>query len=501
MNPIQTTSTDQQNRRQPAALVLTIGIFFDGTANNAVNTTSRLQSCAAEYFGLDDEQALSALARLGQDGHQGSHLGYYTNIHWLNNLYQTDLPIAEGQIQQRIYIDGIGTEADEKDRLLDTALGTGARGVVAKTDKAIAAIADLLRDFFSSQPDAACCTLTELQFDLFGFSRGAAAARHFANRVFSQDRAIIAALQQGLCGLDYQGAAAGKVRFLGLFDTVAAIGSAANGLNPNSAHSGEVQLELRPGVAEKVFHLTARHECRFNFALNSVKPAWPELALPGVHSDIGGGYHPVEEENCFLTRPQFATVALATDDASTAVYRRAAEELDALRHYPASALLTASNPTQLVSWHDDRMPTDRYGMLQKRSGAAAVLRHRVRNDWAKVALRVMLDAASEAGAHFTPAVPAFPELALPVELESLCEKAVALGRAARSGGQAVGFTTPELNLLAGQYLHCSANWNAVSVDESGCVSGAVRPGKLLSFTNRPDRHWQRTIYSVDGRKM
>uniref|UniRef100_UPI001D0EAFF1 hypothetical protein n=1 Tax=Klebsiella pneumoniae TaxID=573 RepID=UPI001D0EAFF1 len=46
-----------------------------------------------------------------------------------------------------------------------------------------------------------------------------------------------------------------------------------------------MKLTLRPGVAEKVFHITAANECRFNFALNSVKPAWPELALPGAHSD------------------------------------------------------------------------------------------------------------------------------------------------------------------------------------------------------------------------
>ena len=37
----------------------------------------------------------------------------------------------------------------------------------------------------------------------------------------------------------------------------------------------DVKLTLRPGVAEKVFHITAANECRFNFALNSVKPAWP----------------------------------------------------------------------------------------------------------------------------------------------------------------------------------------------------------------------------------
>jgi hypothetical protein len=41
-------------------------------------------------------------------------------------------------------------------------------------------------------------------------------------------------------------------RFIGIFDTVAAIGAPVNGLNPHSADTGDVKLTLRPGVAEKV---------------------------------------------------------------------------------------------------------------------------------------------------------------------------------------------------------------------------------------------------------
>jgi len=37
-----------------------------------------------------------------------------------------------------------------------------------------------------------------VQFDVFGFSRGAAAARHFANRVMKQDTAVAAAIDKGL---------------------------------------------------------------------------------------------------------------------------------------------------------------------------------------------------------------------------------------------------------------------------------------------------------------
>lgn len=51
---------------------------------------------------------------------------------------------------------------------------------------------------------------------------------------------------------------------------------------------------------------------------------------------------------------------------------------------------------------DDRLPPDRYGQMQKRSYGALMIRGRtVRNDWSRVALLVMLDAARDAGVVFT----------------------------------------------------------------------------------------------------
>ena len=52
----------------------------------------------------------------------------------------------------------------------------------------------------------------ELQFDIFGFSRGAA-ARHVANRIFSQDNASIAAIKAGLDGTEFSGTPGGKPAF------------------------------------------------------------------------------------------------------------------------------------------------------------------------------------------------------------------------------------------------------------------------------------------------
>jgi hypothetical protein len=46
-------------------------------------------------------------------------------------------------------------------------------------------------------------------FDIFGFSRAAAAARHFANRVQAEEHAIINAISTGMRKFNYRGAPAG----------------------------------------------------------------------------------------------------------------------------------------------------------------------------------------------------------------------------------------------------------------------------------------------------
>lgn len=501
--PEQHAQAAKQKKRE---LTPTIGMFFDGTGNNADNTADRLSVCTGEHFGMDNADAESAQAqcvrlKYGYSGPSaGSHLGYYTNVYWLNTLYNQRITPDTGYGQGAVYIEGIGTESGEGDSAYGMGTGRGNTGVVSKTDKAVTRLIAAIGSYLTNYPEAHSCIIKELQFDIFGFSRGAAAARHFANRVFAQDRTIIAAIKAGVGDIEFSGTPGGKTRFLGLFDTVAAIGSPANGLNPHNADTGEVNIVLRPGVAEKVFHITAQHECRFNFALNSVKPAWPELGLPGVHSDIGGGYNPDEHEAYFLTRPQFETVPVATPDSETRVYQQTSDQLRVMGTYPAIAPMLQSVDIEINTWHDDRMPTDRYGALQKHSGAALAIGRPTRNDWSKVVLRVMLDAAQDAGVIFDPIDETVADFALPTELNSLCEKAIAIGRAVRNGKAIYGFTTPEIYALAEKYLHCSANWNSVIRDGQGMVTGAVKPAKLVTFTNRPDERWQRTVYDMNGNK-
>ncbi|MFW0765058.1 type VI secretion system tube protein TssD [Trabulsiella odontotermitis] len=486
-------------------MTLTLGIFFDGTGNNAVNTRNMLAACTAQHFDINNPDAVSILERnaqmqLGISGSDAtSYKGYYTNIHWLHELYKIDMPANSKNIQGRIYVEGIGTRAGEADSQIGMGLGISDTGVIAKTDDAVRLIPSALRSVFERLHED--IEINALQFDIFGFSRGAAAARHFANRVQEEDRAIIAAIRQGMGDITYSGAPAGKTRFIGLFDTVAAIGTPLNGLNPHSADTGEVRIRLRPGVAEKVFQITAGHECRFNFASNSVRPAWPELMLPGVHSDIGGGYLPQEREALFLTRPQTETVPLNRPGEKTRAYRLTMAQLRVMEASPAIAPIIRNNPITPEVWADERMPTDRYGQMQKRSFAALTLRQRiVRNDWSKVTLRVMIAAAEAAGVVLNNVDTDDPVLVLPAELQVIAKKALTQGENARRYDAVSGFTSEELDVLASRYIHCSASWNAIEINKQGDIQGGAAPAEIVSFVNRPDEGWIRTVYNMDGKK-
>lgn len=252
-------------------VTLVLGIFFDGTGNNAVNTRNMLIACAAQDFDIRSPDAESILARnaserMGVSGTEAtSYTGYYTNIHWLNELYLKTFLDDSSYVQRAVYVEGVGTRAGEPDSMIGMGFGMADTGVTAKTDDAVAQLSSAVVAALKLLKGS--YVVDALLFDIFGFSRGAAAARHFANRVQSEDRAIIKAVANGMKGYEYLGTAAGTTRFLGIFDTVAAIG-----LDPHSADTGDVDIRLRPGVAQHVFHITAQHECRHNFALNSVAP-------------------------------------------------------------------------------------------------------------------------------------------------------------------------------------------------------------------------------------
>jgi hypothetical protein len=133
----------------------------------------------------------------------------------------------------------------------------------------------------------------------FGFSRGAAAARAYTNWFLA------------LCELDAKlnkttgytlGGFPVTFDFLGIFDTVASVGAASitPGKHGHDAWAdAERSLRVPPDV--KCFHLVSGHEVRRCFPLDSISingamaAGHREVVMPGVHSDVGGGYAPTEQ--------------------------------------------------------------------------------------------------------------------------------------------------------------------------------------------------------------
>ncbi|MCK7244682.1 T6SS phospholipase effector Tle1-like catalytic domain-containing protein [Enterobacter asburiae] len=515
-----TVKTVQCRRVPVRGIALTVGVFFDGTGNNRVNSDDLRLAYAhcANLVGEDRARACEkyekhARAELGNASWQGG----ITNISRLFDLYQSsdELNDSETEAQVKIYVSGIGTADGESDSMLGAALGSSLirqfEGGVTKTDEALDKISAELSRFIKLNRDKVA--IAKVQFDVFGFSRGAAAARDFANRVMNQDAEIAVAIDKGLDLTGHHGKAAGEVRFLGLFDTVAAIGSLLNFYGINGRSNPGVNLELRPSVAQKVFQISAMHECRYNFSLNSIAGMWPELALPGAHSDIGGGYNAGEDEISLLTMPDFEVIPESSDEMQTAVYRKAEKMRQTLYSLPALKYLMPHGKveTKMISWPLVNRDKARAFILEKKAGAAVFMTRRaVPNDWEKVSMRVMLDAAQDAGVIFGDIDPQNTDMALPAELVSLCDKAIAQGRAVRRGTDQESFTADEMRTI-GRYLHCSANWN-IDSDLSLWVSpssGEVflrnhyAPTDERSFVwpMAPGKGWVRTVWRMDDQQQ
>jgi len=136
--------------------------------------------------------------------------------------------------------------------------------------------------------------VVQINLSVFGFSRGAAEARVFVNWLL--DVCDKRGNQYFFADIEL------NVAFLGIFDTVASVGTANlfdNGVLTGHQGWANNALEIHPAVRRCV-HYVAAHEVRACFPLDSVrvKSQYPTNALevmyPGVHSDVGGGYAPGE---------------------------------------------------------------------------------------------------------------------------------------------------------------------------------------------------------------
>ena len=248
----------------------------------------------------------------------------------------------------RVYIPGIGTYFPHPtvgdNGGTKPGLGAGAYGV-ERMEFALEVFDKKLKIHFALANNPANAII-EIDVAVFGFSRGAALARAFVHdfvkdrcKQLSEDKWVLKA-----------GGYPIRIRFLGLFDTVASVGMAMSGNNMEKwdaltgsakthieqrlkvhkttrptflafAPNGKAGADPAPGnydghadwgkkmqipeMVEEVHHFMAGHEYRNSFPVDSVSvigkngairrpEKFHEYVYPGVHSDIGGSYRPGE---------------------------------------------------------------------------------------------------------------------------------------------------------------------------------------------------------------
>ncbi|ENM5872990.1 DUF2235 domain-containing protein [Vibrio mimicus] len=344
-------------------ITLRVGMFFDGTANNTYSAQWGKQQLENYYrkwkAKYDAESEINAkngngtkkdipITKLSndcfaypkkdnffvslfksEDGDEetvaGSATNELTNVQklyelFLRNEYSPEL----NTLNYAEYITGIGTgnstaiaPADES-IVVGQGLGIGDYGVTAKVMTGIQTLSQNIERVASAfvKKLEVVDGIEKLQFDVFGFSRGAAAARHFINVVLDGENGEFAktftlGCQKANLPLIYdfdwdesdEMKANCEITFAGLFDTVASVvnifsKNSSFGLDLNThTDNGDVRLWIDPRRVRRAVHLTADPtiECRDNFSLNHLNSMdeehFHEFVLLGAHSDIGGGYH------------------------------------------------------------------------------------------------------------------------------------------------------------------------------------------------------------------
>lgn len=165
--------------------------------------------------------------------------------------------------KHEFYTKGVGTKHGIIGKIFGGAFGAGGHDRIDEGRKA------LFANFSAG----------DKEIDIVGFSRGAALALHFANTI----------AKEGVSHPDSGERIAENpaIRFLGLWDVVAAFGIPIDIGIPFSRINLGYRLKL-PDNVKYCFHALALDELRQTFRPTRVDGAY-EVWFRGVHSDIGGG--------------------------------------------------------------------------------------------------------------------------------------------------------------------------------------------------------------------
>lgn len=166
------------------------------------------------------------------------------------------------------YIEGVGTRLGALGRIVGGAFGVGGRSRVHDMYEA-------LTDNWVNHDDKV--------IDIVGFSRGAALAVHFANKI----------AEEGIRLPDGSKAQA-TIRFLGLWDIVGSFGIALDTIVDFQKINLGWNIDTVASSVQHCFHAMALDERRETFNVTRLDPEnrlanVQEVWFRGVHGDVGGG--------------------------------------------------------------------------------------------------------------------------------------------------------------------------------------------------------------------
>ncbi|MDG5498352.1 DUF2235 domain-containing protein [Marinobacter sp. BGYM27] len=420
----QATAAPTKEEKPRKALHLEVGLFLDGTLNNAGNieifNQEVEQTCLAprRRGEIDDAECEKRLALMMG----GSYGNAITNVHKLWTLYEEQDKETETTktVGLGIYVPGVGTSTGKDDSLIGMATGTGDTGITTQVEVALDDVARLASN------SAGRNTIDTLTLDIFGFSRGAAAARHAVNEITNETDG---GLSKAFTRFGLERPSKITIRFLGLFDTVAGVANFTEGdLSASDANNAPVNTHLNPADVLAAVQLTATDECRKNFSLNSlyardgsIPSNFQEIALPGAHSDVGGGYHDIQTENLLLSpilringsQTRWPEKTLAWDNLEK---MKKITEAEGWLGENSPKLLNRSEPALNIE-KEIRAHPEPFGEVQLK----LVMNRVVRGELSRISLRILHMLASGAGSPFKP-LPTREDIDLPEELEPISEQ-------------------------------------------------------------------------------
>jgi hypothetical protein len=427
-------------------VTLEIGVFFDGTLNNEVNSRSRGE-------GTSYENARTNVSLLKDRYKNGSAYDVRNSCGGAARKYR------------RLYVEGAGTSAGRSDDRPGTALGMGARGIENRVYEACVAIHRIIEE---ASPGV---EPKEIIMDVFGFSRGAASARYFVNcfrqRFIAYQRFFILPYVAWMPEDRVV-----RFRFIGIFDTVAAVGIATNDNN------GRVNVHLSTAQATRIYHLTAANEYRQNFRLNMNTPGGgSSRSMPGAHSDVGGGYRANGDNVTTRTWTEFSRTQEGINARRAELEMRNRSAPMAADEWQLEGWVYASDPPGTVSFQLGRT-VPLFNRFSGITGYQFTVSKKLSRPWvrpglSRIPLRIMYDQGVAAGVPFL-SFPTTEEYAVPGPLADIGQQLI-------GGGS---LTSAQTRRVLHDYAHISGNIE----------------GFQNSMANAPERTYVRVRYpNIPGR--